>query len=267
MEMITGSKNETVLQGNMLKMNPEGLNKRYRTGIIISDSDTESTTITYNAKVVFKEVLPSGRFLVSVTMDDFLINGFEPDLMMEQLAYKCRKPLEHVVFLVAANGSIENIYNHTEIVDKWFDARVRLELEYTGENFRKYITLNEAVVVNPDTLLAALKKDIFISQYFYPLYNEPFFNFTKKHVEKITFFNINYEIDVMLTVSNDVSASGNVSILKDINHNDYNHIAMPLEKYSSQYILNHDLHIVNIKGAFENYGRKYNFTIAEKYVG
>jgi hypothetical protein len=264
---VVADNSKTVLRNNVLQMNPAGLNKSYRTTVFITEGDGEITKLSYDIAVLCIEVFPSGGYLASVITTNFLVNGFEPDLMMEQLAYKCRKPLEKVVFLVGSNGSVEGIHNHIEIVDKWFDARVRLELEYTGENFRRYISLAEAALLDPATLLAALRKDIFISQYFYPLYWEPFFNYTKKNVEKVTFFNINYEIDMLLTLTENVSLAGNFGLTKTINRKEYDNLAMPVENYVSEYLLDEDLHILNIKGMFENYGRNYNFTIAEKYVG
>ena len=263
--MIATQNNKTVLQNNVLSRNPAGAVKSFRTAITITESDQETTTITYDVSVACTEIFPSGKYSALVAMTNFLVNGFEPDLVMEELARKCRKPLETVHYLVGSNGIIIEILNHSRIVEDWYDTKMKLESEYTGDNFRKYIALNEAVILNPDALLAALKKDIFISQYFYPLYEGPFFEYTKKQVEQITFFNIGYEIDMLLSLNENASLSGNVAITKAID-NKYDHEAMPIEQYTSEYVLNQDLHIVNIKGVFENYGRKYNFAIAEKYV-
>lgn len=261
--MLTNS----LAKENVLRFNPLNFKKLYRTEIAIEESTEDITKISYNVEVEVLEVYHNGSYLVSVTMNGFKINGFEPDLMMEQLAHKCRKPLEMVEFIVAANGVITDIYNHTEIVDKWKEAKERLEIEYSGDNFEKYVSLTDAAMKDRDTLLAGLKKDIFINQYFYPLYNEAFFDYLKKNTERIKFFNINYEIDMVLKFQDNISLSGNMSIIKKINTKEYDLSKMPIDVYTSEYLLNNAMEILTISGKFENHGRKYIFRILEKYGG
>lgn len=250
---------------NVLRFNPLNFKKLYRTEIAIEESPEDITKISYNVEVEVLEVYYDGSHLASVTMNGFKINGFEPDLMMEQLAHKCRKPLETVEFIVAANGVIIDIHNHSEIAEKWKGVKERLEMEYSGDNFEKYLSLTDSAMKDKEVLTAGLKKDIFISQYFYPLYNEAFFDYSKRNVERIRFFNINYEINMMLKFQENVSLSGNMSIIKEIDTKEYDFSKMPVHVYTSEYLLNHNMEILNISGRFENHGRKYTFRILEKY--
>jgi hypothetical protein len=252
---------------NVLKFNPLNLKKLYRIEIAIEESLQDITKISYNAEIEVVEVYHNGSYLASVTLDNFKVNGFEPDLMMEQLAHKCRKPLETLEFIIAANGEIANIHNHPEIIEKWKLVKERLEIEYSGDNFEKYVSLTDKVMQDKEALMAGLKKDIFISQFFYPLYNEAFFDYSKKNVENIRFFNINYEIDMILRFQENVSLSGNMSIIKEIDTKEYDFSKMPVDLYKSEYLLNHRMEILNISGRFENHGRKYIFRIIEKYGG
>lgn len=261
--MLTNS----LAKENVLRFNPLNFKKLYRTEIAIEESPVDITKINYNVEVEVLEGYHNGSYLASVTMNGFKINGFEPDLMMEQLAHKCRKPLETVEFIVAANGVVTDIHNHPEIVEKWNAVKERLEIEYSGDNFEKYVSLTDTAMKDKDALLAGLRRDIFISQYFYPLYNEAFFDYSKRNVERIRFFNINYEIDMMLKFQDNISLSGNMSIIKEIDTKEYDLSKMPIDVYTSEYLLNSNMEILNINGRFENHGRKYIFRIMEKYGG
>lgn len=259
--------NNTIVKENLLRFDALNFQKSYKVEIAIEESIYDVTRITYDANVEVLNVFPSGEYLAEVIMTRFRVNGFEPDLMMEQLAYKCRQPLEKVEFIVAANGEITDINNHSEILEKWKSVKERLELEYTGVNFEKYLNLTDRALQDKATILTALKKDTFIHQYFYPLYNEAYFNYKKNTVEEVKFFNINYEINMELVVQENVSLNGNITVVKQIDAKKYDFSKMPIDAYTTEYLLNEKMEISNITGRFENYGRKYSFRIIEKYKG
>lgn len=260
--------NNTIAKENLLRFNPLNFQKSYRVEIVIEEENArENTKITYDAAVEVPQVFQSGEYLAAVTMTKFRVNGFEPDLMMEQLASKCRKPLEKVEFIVARNGELLRVHNHDEILEKWKPIKERLEIEYSGDIFEKYLNLTDKALQDKEAILAALKKDTFIHQYFYPLYNESFFNYTKKKVEAVRFFNISYEIDMVLELQKDTSLSGNITVVKRIDDKEYDYSKMPVDDYTTEYLLNENMEIINITGRFGNYGRKYSFRSIEKYKG
>jgi hypothetical protein len=116
---MTITYNNTIVKENILRFQPINFQKSYKVEIAIEESMHDVTKITYDTSVEVLDVFESGGYLAEVIMTKFRVNGFEPDLMMEQLAYKCRQPLEKVEFIVAANGEIRDINNHGEILEKW----------------------------------------------------------------------------------------------------------------------------------------------------
>lgn len=248
---------------NCLRLDIGYFKKKYKTELIIEEHQNSKIRITHSALVETVDIINPEVYLVAVTVNNFLINNLPPDLMLEQLAEKCRKPLEHVIYYVSKNWEIKGIYNHHEIFDRWIEIKERLQQEYTGNVFEKYISSHEQVITNPDVLLKKLKQDIFLSQLFFPLYNEAFSGYVKKNKEQVKILNIEYEIGVAVTINPEqlVESDGTVTIIKSVD-NEQNQ--MPVEQYYTKYKLDKEMAITAVHGSFENYRRKFFFNIDEQ---
>lgn len=257
---------KTLEKENFLRFDVVNFRKKYKVEIIIEESNEEKTRISYEASVENLEVLPSGSYLCYFTTNNFLIDRKEPDLVMEQLAHKCRKPYDIMVFIVSKSGEILGINNHPDIIERWEVAKKRLEIEYSGKEFEKYISIMDSVIYNREVFLSKIKQDIFISQFFFPIYEEAFTGFVKKNREKIKFFNINYDIDMLLEIQDEgyPNEDGHLIMYKKINDKEYDYSKMPIDSFSTEYALDKKREIVKIKGKFENHNRKYSFNITEK---
>lgn len=251
---------------NFLHFDVANFNKAYTVEVIIEEHVNDRTRITYEVWVENIEVLPSGNYLSYITMKNFLVNNQEPDLIMEQLAHKCRKPFETLILIVAKNGEILGLSNYSDILERWKTVKERLEMEYSGIEFEKYISLMDDAIGNSEVFLSKIKQDIFISQFFYPIYEESFMNFSKKNIENIKFFNIKYQIDMLLQIQDEghLNEDENLVMIKTINDKEYNFSAMPIDSYVTKYVLDRKMEIKEIKGKFENHNRKYLFEIIEK---
>jgi len=257
---------KTLEKENFLHFDVVNFRKKYKVEIIIEESDEDRTRITYEVSVENLEALPSGNYLCYFTSNDFLINRKEPDLVMEQLANKCRKPFETMVFIIAKNGEILGINNHEDIIERWEVTKKSLKIEYAGKEFEKYVSIMDNVIANREVFLSKIKHDIFISQFFYPMYEEAFVRFVKKNREKIKFFNINYDIDILMEVQDEgySNEDGHLIIHKKINTEEYDFSKMPIDFFTTEYALDKKMEIVKIKGKFENHNRIYIFNIIEK---
>lgn len=262
--MNIGQKNHLPKE-NFLRFNTTNFKKKYKVEVIFEETVYNRNRIVYDASVENLEVDSSGNFLCYVTLKNFLVNNNEPDLIMEQIAYKCRKPFETLVLIIARNGEIIGINNHPDILERWAVVKERLAIEYSGKEFEKYIGLVNEAIINPEVFLSKLKQDIFISQFFYPIYNEAFINFSKKNIEKIKFFNINYQVDTILEIQSEGELNNDDRLIlkKVINKREYKFSEMPIEFFETEYVLNRDMEIVKVKGRFENHGRKCIYNILE----
>ena len=183
-----------------------------------------------------------------------------------KLSKEKEKPFEIMVFIVSKNGEIIGINNHPDIIERWEVAKKKLKIEYTGKEFEKYMDIMDSVIYNREVFLSKIKQDIFISQFFFPIYEEAFTGFVKKNREKIKFFDINYDIAMLLEIYDEgyPNEDGHLILHKKINHKEYDFSKMPIDSFTSEYALDKKREIVKIKGKFENHKRKYSFNIIEK---
>lgn len=264
--MHNNTKGEIILQtDNCLRFDIGYFKKKYKTEYIIEEHQNSKIRITHNAIVETIDIINPEVYLVAVTVNNFLINNLPPDLMLEQLAEKCRKPLEYVVFYVSNNWEIKGIYNHHDIFEKWLQIKEKLQQEYTGDVFEKYIIRHEQVIQNPDLLFKKLKQDVFLSQLFFPLYNEAFKDYEKLNSERVKFLNIEYDLNVSVAIQADETLNDGMAftILKSVSTDETNVLHMPIVQYNTQYFLDNDMAITAIHGSFENYGRKFFFNFDE----
>jgi len=273
MEMLhKQNRHMLLLKDNRLNFIMYPFQKSYRAELMIEEDNNNKTRITHGAFVKTMEVVNHDVYIVSVTLYDFLINNQPPDLLLEQLADKCRKAFEIVVFYVSKNWELIGIHNHREIVDNWNKIRGKLEQEYTGDIVTNYISRHEQVLLNHDLLLQKLRQDTFISQLFCPVYGSTYNDFAMHYKEPVRFLNINYDIDVTLTVNETIAGTDEadirevIVIKKTIDDKVYKNHEMPIDNYNVLYTLNEDFSIASIKGKFENYGRKFTFDIIENIV-
>lgn len=251
---------------NKLHLDIASFKRSYKIELIIEEHQNSKIRITHNALLETVDTISQDVYLVAVTMNNFLINNLPPDLVMEQLAQKCRKPLEHITFYVNRNWQLVGIYNHQEILDRWLETKTRLQQEYTGDVFLNYINSHEEVLKDADVLLRKLKQDTFLSQFFFPLYSEAFNGYKKLNTEQVKFLNIEYDIDVVLQIDPEILAEAVITIVKTPDVQKYSLQQMPVFYYTTKYTIDTDMAITAVHGSFENHGRKFFFNIDE-YAG
>ncbi|MEO8234261.1 MAG: hypothetical protein ABI549_02500 [Flavobacterium sp.] len=252
-----------ILINNTIYSNFQDFNKVYNVEITIKSDDENINIITYKSYVSYFKEITNSYFLVQVIIKDFLLNFNEPDSAMEKLALRCREAIEKCIFRVSSKNEILDIDNHSEILGAWQKIKEQLRQENEGQTFEKYIYLFENSIKNKDTLLLRIKKNLFINQYFFPIFEEYYHGLKKKNIEEFNFFNLDYKEEVLLEIENEgkFDKERKVTISKKIIRTESNTEQIPIEEYEAQYILDNDLSLEKIQGKFSNNGMNYSYTI------
>ncbi|RZJ70725.1 hypothetical protein [Flavobacterium sp.] len=257
--LYTDSKYDFLDRDNCIRFNGSAFERTYAVEMFIEENENSKTRISHKAFVKVLEVR-NDAYLVSVVLWNFLINDREPDLILEQLAQKCRRPIENLEFLVNRKWQIIGLENHDLILESWQKTKKRVEQEYSGDIFDRYVSAQDQVIRNKQVLLEKLKKDVFLTQYFSPVYDSAFSNFAFSATENLKVLNLDYTVDVVFLLS-DEKQHENLKILKTLDAKSPNLREMPIESYNSEYELDANSAIKSIRGKFANHGRKFSFNI------
>lgn len=252
-----------ILTNNKIRFNFENFKRVYTVEVTIKKEDDEINIISFEAEVNYYKEETRAYFFAEVILKNFRLNFKEPESLMEKIALRCRKAIEKCVFRVSSKNEILDIKNHQEILQNWDRVKEQLRYEYEGETFEKYITLFERSIKDKNILLLRLRKNIFINQYFFPIYEEYFHGLKKKNIEEFSFFNLDYKEEVLLEIENngEMDKDNKVIISKNLIRTIDNTQLVPIEDYGTKYTLNEDLSIATVIGKFSNNGMDYSYTI------
>ena len=255
---------QLLVYNNSIYFSFKNFTKQYDVEISIDgDMDTDLNIISYKALVSYTKDMLKPYFLAEVTITDFLLNFKYADTTMQLIALKCREAIEKCVFQVNTKNEIIDLDNYKEIVEKWEIVKQKVRQEFEGDMVDKYLTLFEKNLRNKAFLLQKIKKNLFINQYFFPIFDEPYHGFQKKGMEIFSFFNLDYQEEVILEIENqgNFDENGKVIISKQLVKSEDNVELFPIKAYTTKYILNKELHIDEIEGEFINQNKKYSYSI------
>ena len=238
--------------------------KQYSVEISIDgEAHDDLSIVSYNATVNYTKDVMKPYFLAEVIITDFLLNYKYPDSIMQIIALRCREAIEKCVFQVNTKNEIVALENYKVIVEKWSHIKEKIVQEYDGETIDKYLILFEKGLENSDVLLKKIKKNLFINQYFFPIFDEPYHGFQKRGVEIFSFFNLDYQEEVLIEIENEgnFNENGKAVVSKQLIKNQNNTELFPIKSYLTKYVLNKDLHIEKIEGQFVVKNNKYSYEI------
>jgi hypothetical protein len=246
---------------NSINQNFDTLQFQYDVEITIDGTGEAVDVISFKTNVNYSKPNNKSYFLAEVIITNFLLNFEYPDSLMQDIALKCRKAIEKCVFKINSKNEIIELENHQEIIDNWQIIKQEMNQEYEGETAMKYMTLFEKSLQNKEFLTNKIKKNLFINQYFFPIFDTPFHNFKTKHIETFSYFDLDYQSEVLLTVEKEgkLNADGLATISKKIKKNESE--LFPIESYSTNYVSDGNCTIQKIEGHFQNHNKKYAFKI------
>jgi hypothetical protein len=240
----------------------------YAVEIMIKEGEEQEETnvITYKVNVRYTKEHHQPYYIVEVTTRYFLLNFQTPDSMFQEIALTCRKTLEKCVFQVDQSNKIIALYNHDAIITTWKTIKTQLQQDNEGATFERYIDLFEKSLLDKNQLLQKLKKDPFIKHYFFPIFDAPYYGFERKGIEHFSFFDFDYEEEILLKVENEGIFDDNNTVLlsKTLIKNEKNTTQFPITAYQTTYQLDKNHAIQNIKGTFVNHNKEYLFEIEQK---
>ena len=255
---------QLLIYNNSIHFNFKDFIKKYAVQIYIDgEIDDDASSISYKVKVHYTKEYTKPYFCAEVLISNFLINEKLPQTTMQDIALECSKTIEKCVFQVNTKNEIIGLENYKEILEKWKNIKQGIVQEYEGEIDYKYLAVFEKSLENETILLAKIKKNVFINQYFFPIFDEPYHGFQKKNVEIFNFFTIDFQEEVVVEIENqgDFDENGKATISKQLIKNQDNTQLFPIKSYKTKYILNKDFQIEIIKGQFEVKNNKYSFEI------
>jgi hypothetical protein len=258
-----GKKQSLISHDNCINSNFKDFKAQYAVEIIIKQGLEEPNNVTYKVNVHYSWEKRNPYYLVQVTKTHFLVNFKIPDSMLEEIILISQKAIEKCVFKVDGSNRIIDLHNHDEIVKSWKTIKKQLQQENEGATFEQYIALFEKSLLDKEALLQKLKKDTFIKQYFFPIFEQPYHGFERKGVERFSFFNFDYEEETLLRVEKQgiFDESATVLLTKTLIESEKNTQEFPITSYETTYKFNTDHIIEEIKGAFINQGNEYSFQI------
>ena len=259
---------QVLIYNNSIDFNFKNFNRAYLVKICINENDDSSNIISYKTQVNYTKEYTKPYYLAEVYISNFLLNDELHQTIMQNIAMECSKAIEKCVFQVNTKNEINGLENHKEILEKWHTIKQKVVQENEGALFEKYVMLFENTLINKALLFQKLQKNLFINQYFFAIFDEPYHGFKKKNIEKFDFFDAEYQEEMLVEIENEgaFDANNNVILHKKLIKTPKNIEENIIQNYDAKYTLNKDRSIKKIKGEFLNHNKKYSFEINEEVV-
>ncbi|MFH6963107.1 hypothetical protein ACHRVK_11970 [Flavobacterium plurextorum] len=109
-------------------------------------------------------------FVYEINRKQIYINQKEPQLLVEQMLDKSSKVIFPLKIATAKDGTMAEICNHKEIVDRWQSIKGQLGDYYYSETAYKVLNKIQKLIFNKLELEKSLQLDWFFHLYFSPIY-------------------------------------------------------------------------------------------------
>lgn len=149
-----------------LPFSPERMDNSYKVKYTSKISD-EIDVIELKINVKWIAVDANKYHLFEINREsDIYINGRLSDTMMSGLAVKTAEVLYPLKIVVDGSGKWIDIYNYSEIDNRWGKTKSEILDYYEGEVVESYIEHTEYVLENSERLLESLRSDYFLRTFF-----------------------------------------------------------------------------------------------------
>jgi hypothetical protein len=109
-------------------------------------------------------------FVFEINRKQVYVNNKEPDLLVEQMLEKSAKAIFPIRIIPAEDGTLSEIDNHDEIVQRWRSLKEHLGSYYYSDIAYKILNKVQKLILNKQELEKSLNQDWFFHLYFSPLY-------------------------------------------------------------------------------------------------
>ncbi len=101
---------------------------------------------------------------------EYIINKKPANTKLEELAIQCSSCYYPVEILMATNGEIVGIANHSEIQNRWFSRAPKIRSYFTGEVVDRYLDGVENKVTNESKFSEIISRDFLLNLFFLPYF-------------------------------------------------------------------------------------------------
>ncbi|KIA94529.1 hypothetical protein OA88_22095 [Flavobacterium sp. JRM] len=109
-------------------------------------------------------------FIFEINRKQVYVDNKEPDLLVEQMLEKCAKAIFPIRIIPAEDGTLSEIDNHDEILQRWCSLKEYLGSYYYSDVAYKILNKVHKLILNKQELEKSLNQDWFFHLYFSPLY-------------------------------------------------------------------------------------------------
>lgn len=134
------------------------------------DNEKLTKEIHYEVEINCKTRNSNNDFVYEINRKQIYVNQKEPELLIEQLLEKCSKVIFPVKIVPYEDGTIAEIYNHSEIVERWRSLRDQLSTYYYSDIAYKVLNKIQNLILNKEELEKSLNQDWLFHLYFAPIY-------------------------------------------------------------------------------------------------
>ena len=262
---MTQNEEQLLIYNNSIIFNFKKSKHDYIVKITVDESDDNLNMVSYKAQVNYTKEYTKPYYLAEVYISDFILNNELPQTIIQNIALESSKAIEKCVFQVNTKNEIIGLENHKEILEKWQALKQKLFQENEGEIIEKYIVLFENTLTNKVLLLQKVQCNVFINQYFFPIFDEPYHGFKKKNIEKFNFFEFQFQEEVLVEIENEgaFNESNTIVLHKKLIKTTKNVLENSIQNYDVKFILSKDRSIQKIVGDFLNDNKKCSFEIVD----
>ena len=149
-----------------LPFSPEQMDESYKVKYTSEVGDEiDITEMKISVKWIAADINKYHLFEINRSSDIY-INGKMPDTMMDGLAAKTAEVLYPLKIVVDEFGKWIDIYNYTEIENRWGKIKRGILDYYEGEVVEKYIEHVECTLESSERLLSSFRSDYFLRAFF-----------------------------------------------------------------------------------------------------
>lgn len=164
----------TLLPSENIQPELPSIGKRYGCVFIFREGDNEDiqNVLKYEINIRYcKDLHEKRRRLFWIErISETYINNYQPDLLIDELAYEAGKVFYPLLVETNYSGKFLGIHNDKEILQRWSDIRKKMSNYFSGDEVERYLNIMEKMLNSKEDLDKSFANDLFFNTFFAPVY-------------------------------------------------------------------------------------------------
>ncbi|TRX37434.1 peptidoglycan-binding protein LysM [Flavobacterium sp. ZT3R18] len=149
-----------------LPFKPARLKNNYL-GMYTIENGDKKTTIKEEILVKWVTINDNGYSFFEINkLSKVYIDGYETDLIADQLAEKMAYAFYPLTVIVNEKGKWVDIHNYDTIKERWENTKTEILKEYQGEVIEEWLDIYDLQIANKSAIIKALSSDWFLRAFF-----------------------------------------------------------------------------------------------------